>query len=240
MADLQDEIQVYDDAINAAGEPGLEVHVNATPNGRRFGNYQGEIPPAGAVRVTPELSWGATRTMELGLYLPSVLRSSRYELAGAKVRLKYLPLQPSESQGAFAGVNLELSRLKYRYSESRTSLESRFIVGWRGREWLMAANPIVGAGLSPGYAGQRPDFSLGAKVSRRVSAGLAAGVETYSQMGPIGRPLPWMEQDQKVFLVLDVDRAPWVFNIGIGHGMTKASDRTTVKAIFEIPLATKG
>ena len=30
-ADLQDEIQVYDDAINAPGEFGIELHINATP-----------------------------------------------------------------------------------------------------------------------------------------------------------------------------------------------------------------
>jgi len=34
-ADLQDEIQVYDDAINSPRELGLELHVNTTPSGRR-------------------------------------------------------------------------------------------------------------------------------------------------------------------------------------------------------------
>ena len=33
-AELQDEIQVYDDAINARGETGLELHLNTTPRGR--------------------------------------------------------------------------------------------------------------------------------------------------------------------------------------------------------------
>ena len=50
MADLQDEVQVYDDSINAPGERGLELHVNATPRGRRTGNYSGEVPPSGAIR----------------------------------------------------------------------------------------------------------------------------------------------------------------------------------------------
>ena len=31
MAVLQDEIQVYDDEINAKGEASLEVHLNSTP-----------------------------------------------------------------------------------------------------------------------------------------------------------------------------------------------------------------
>jgi len=33
QAALQDEIQVYDDEINAKGEYSLELHLNTTPNG---------------------------------------------------------------------------------------------------------------------------------------------------------------------------------------------------------------
>jgi len=32
-----------------------------------------------------------------------------------------------------------------------------------------------------------------------------------------------------------VDREPWVFNLGIGKGLTDATDRWTIKAIFELP-----
>jgi hypothetical protein len=175
-ADLQDEIQVYDDSINQPREFGLELHVNTTPRGRGLPNYPGEVPPLHALRLTPEFSWGLTRTTELGLYLPTVRRpDGSYDLAGGKVRLKWLPLQPGDGTGAFGGVNFELSRLAFRYSESRTSLETRFIAGWRNPDWLVAVNPVLGFGLSPGFRGQRPDFDLGLKVSRRVGEGIAGG-----------------------------------------------------------------
>jgi hypothetical protein len=236
-ADLQDEIQVYDDSINAPGERGLELHVNTTPRGRRTPGYPGEVPPARALRVTPEFSLGLTRSFEAGLYLPTIWAPGRgYEAAGLKLRAKWLPLQTQDGQGAFAGLNVELSRLAQRYSESRTSAEARFIAGWRNADWLLAVNPTFGFDLSPGFRGQRPAFDLGVKVSRRVGDGLAAGVETYSGLGAAGRTLPWREQDQRVFLALDVDRAPWVFNVGVGYGLTPASDRWTLKAIFEVPL----
>ena len=236
-ADLQDEIQVYDDAINRPGERGLELHVNTTPRGRAVPDYPGEIVPRHALRITPEFSLGLTRELEAGLYLPSVLRpDGRYEAAGAKVRLKWLPLQAGTGGGAFGGVNVELSRVARRYSQSRVSMETRFIAGWRDRDWLFAVNPSLEFGLSDGFGGRRPDFTTGVKAARRVGDGLAAGVEYYRTSGPLARSLPWRQQDNRIYLALDVDREPWSFNVGLGYGLTPGSDRWTLKAIVDIPL----
>ncbi|WP_427914988.1 hypothetical protein ACPWT1_08765 [Ramlibacter sp. MMS24-I3-19] len=236
-ADLQDEIQVYDDAINAPGQFGLELHVNATPKGRSTPNYPGEVPPRGALRTTPEFSWGVNRTTELGLYVPALLRpDGTPDVAGAKVRLKWLPLQPENGRGAFGGVNFELSHLGRRYSESRTTLESRFIGGWRDPDWLVAVNPILGFALSPGFRGGGPDLELGVKVARKLVGGVAGGFEYYTSRGAWQHGLPWQQQDNRLYLAFDVDREPWVFNVGLGYGLTNAADRWTVKAIFDIPI----
>jgi hypothetical protein len=236
-ADLQDEIQVYDDSINKPGQRGLELHVNTTARGRNTPDYPGEITPQHALRVTPEFSWGTTRTIELGLYLPGIRRpDGKIELAGAKVRLKWMPFQVPEGGGFFGGVNFELSHVARRYSESRSSLESRFIAGWRNADWLFAVNPTLGFGLSDGFRGDRPSLDLGTKVSRHVGEGIAAGFELYNGLGPFGRPVAYQQQDNRLFLALDVDRAPWVFNFGVGYGLTHAADRWTLKAIFEVPL----
>ena len=48
-ADLQDEIQVYDDAINVQGEFGVELHVNTTPSGRRTPDRPGEVTQVGSM-----------------------------------------------------------------------------------------------------------------------------------------------------------------------------------------------
>ena len=34
---------------------------------------------------------------------------------------------------------------------------------------------------------------------------------------------------------MDFDRKPLAFNVGVGRGMTGATDQWTVKAIFDIP-----
>ena len=235
-AAFQDEIQVYDNSLNEAGEWGLELHLNATPSGRATSDYPGEVPPLHALRSTPELAYGLGRGLEAGLYLPTILNANgHFDLAGLKVRLKWLPWLPVDGQGRFGGLNLELSRLAQRYSQSRWSTEARFIVGWRDRDWLLVANPTLDFDLSDGLGGQRPEFNLGLKLARRVTDGLAAGLEVYSASGPLGRRLPWQQQDNRAYLALDLDRKPWVFNLGLGRGLSDAADRWTVKAIFELP-----
>ena len=146
------------------------------------------------------------------------------------------PSPPEGGSGAFGGVNVELSRLAQRYSESRSSMETRFIAGWRSPQWLLAVNPILGFNLSDGMASDRPSFDLGFKAARTVAPGLAAGAELYLAPGALGRSLPWQQQDNRLFATLDVDRKPWVFNLGIGRALTDAADRWTLKAIFEVPL----
>ena len=48
---LSDEIQVYMDEINRPGERSLELHVNATPKGRREPDFPGAVASPGIVRV---------------------------------------------------------------------------------------------------------------------------------------------------------------------------------------------
>jgi hypothetical protein len=236
QAAFQDEIQVYDDAINERGEWGLELHVNTTPSGRSTPDYPGEVPPAHALRTTPELAYGLGRGLEAGLYLPTIVDSSgHFDAAGVKARLKWLPFQTVDGRGGFGGVNVELSHLAQRYSQSRWSAEARFIAGWRNADWLLVANPTLEFDLSDGQGGNRPGFSMGMKAVRKVAEGLAAGLEAYTDTGPLGHRLPWQQQDNRLFAVLDVDRKPWIFNLGIGRGLTDAADRWTVKAIFELP-----
>ncbi len=236
-ADLQDEIQVYDDAINAPGEFGVELHANTTPSGRATPEYRGELTPHHGLRLTPEFAWGLSQTLEAGLYLPSASDAQgRWRLAGLKLRLKWLPWQTQDGRGGFGGVNLELSRVGARYAAVRSALEARFIAGWRSAEWLAVLNPTLGKGLSDAASHDPVELRWGLKLSRRVAEGLSLGPELYAAPGSLARTLPWRQQDNRLYLALDLDRKPWVMNLGLGRGLTDAADRWTVKAIFELPV----
>jgi hypothetical protein len=237
-AALPDEIQVYVDDIDKPGAFGLELHANFTPSGRSTPDFPGEIPPAHGFRLTPEFSYGVAPSLEAGLYLPLVFGAGdRNRFAGPKIRAKWLPVRVDEQgNGAFAGVNFEYAWVSGALEQATRAMEVRPILGWRDPEWLFAINPILEFAFAGPDKGSRPDFDPSVKVSRRIAQGVAIGPEYYAELGPVGRSLPREAQSHSLYLAIDVDRAPWVFNFGVGRGLTHATDRWTVKAIFEIPL----
>ena len=235
-ATLQDEIQVYDDSINKPGQWGLELHFNSTPSGVSAQEYPGEIQNVHGYRGTPEISYGLTETLEAGLYLPVVHDAQgTTAFAGPRVRLKWIPQQAPETGGYFYGLNVEVSAVKPQFEQYQNTIELRPILGIRTPDWLFVTNPALDYPLRAGYRQGGPEFSPSFKVSRNVAQGLAAGFEYYADLGSVNNTLPFADQGHTLFLAVDVDRKPWVFNLGIGRGLTPASDRWTIKSIFEVP-----
>src|SRR5437660_136302 len=226
---LPDEIQVYTDDLERPGERGIELHVNTTPSGRATPDYPGEVVPHHGLRITPEISWGLARNWDAGLYLPFVRSAEGADFfAGPRFRLQWLPLKPVEgTSGAFAGVNWELSFVQQRFEQGRPTTEIRPIVGYRGDAWLFSFNPIITADLAGEDKGVLM-FAPAAKISRAFSRGTALGAEYYAELGRLSHFAPRAEQSHILYAVIDTERV----NFGIGRGLTDASDRWTIKAIF--------
>ena len=233
----QDEIQVYDNAIEKPGEFGLDLHLNATPSGREFQFYPGEITNAHGVRVTPEFSYGIAKDLELGFYLDTQKDGDdTYYVAGTKYRLKWMPLQPDDNSGYFAGANIEYGIIVHRFSQSSETLELRLIDGYRSENWLVAFNPIFDWNLSNGIASGDPDLTAALKVTYKIMDGVRAGVEYYGELGKITHFSAWEQQDQRIYAVVDFDLKPFELNFGIGAGLTRASDALTIKTIWSVPV----
>lgn len=239
-AALPDEIQVYTDDINAPGEFGLELHVNTTPRGRRMPDYPGEVVSNRGLRITPEFSYGISKSFEVGLYVPLVAAGGNWSVAGYKARLKWLPIKgDAAAAGWYAGANIELSNVEPRFNAARHNAELRIMLGHRSHDWLIGVNPVFSWALSPSQqipAAQNPRFSFNTKVTRRVAENVAAGFEYYNQKGRWGNFDPSGEQGKTFYLVLDVESKALPFHVGIGRGTNSATDRWTVKAIFDLPL----
>jgi hypothetical protein len=226
---LPDEIQVYTDDLEKPGERGLELHINTTPSGRATPDYPSEVPPRHGLRITPELSWGLTPGVDWGLYLPFVRSGEGTDFfAGPRFRLKWIPVKADH--GYFAGVNGELSFVHRRFEEARRTLEIRPIVGHRGELWLISFNPMIGTDLAGPEKGVLT-FHPALKLSRDVGDRTALGIEYYADLGRLSDPLPRSQQSHTVYLVLDAERKIG-FNLGLGRGLTAATDRWTVKSIF--------
>jgi hypothetical protein len=211
FAVLQDEIQVYDDAINAKGEKSLELHVNSTPRGVQTPSYPGEVMNNNGVRVTPELAYGLGNDLEAGLYISANNYAGHFQYAATKLRLKWLPFQESKGDAFFGGVNLEVSNVQPQFDESRYNTEARFIIGKHLDEWMFSFNPIFEMPLSQPYVHQAPYFSTATRLSREVTPEVALGVEFYSNLNQIGQPVVYPNTQQLGFLMVYYDGAPIAF-----------------------------
>jgi hypothetical protein len=236
------EIQVYDGTANAPGVPGIELHVNDWATGNREA-AAAEAALHGQFHATLEPSLGVTPFWELGAYLQGAVRTDdgAVDWAGVKLRSKFVT-PPSFDPHWRLGVNLELSYLPPTYDADRWGSEVRPIVAWHDDDWLFVLNPILDQSLAGAGASQGPSFQPALKVARTVGP-VALGFEYYATLGPLSGFLPWREQQQQVFEVVDlVSIERFELNLGVGEGLTETSAGIVAKAIvgYEFDLSGDG
>ncbi|MFZ2269444.1 MAG: hypothetical protein WAV95_17865 [Azonexus sp.] len=229
-----DEIQVYTEELDDPGQLGMELHLNYVPKGRQAPGYPGEMASQHRLQVTPEFSYGLTRTLEAGLYLPLALGADgRLYGNGARLRLKFVA--PREAGARFFwGVNGEYGYSERRISQSSMGLEIRPMIGYRDEQWLLSFNPILNTDLS-GPGDKKVQFEPALKVTHRVTGGTHAGFEYYGEYGPIERLLPESQRTHYLYGVIDAEIKGIDLNFGIGRGLKNAEDQWIVKAILAIP-----
>jgi hypothetical protein len=229
-----DEIQVYTEELNDPGEFGVELHINHVPKGTRTPAYPGELPSNHLLQVMPEFSYGISRTLEAGLYLPVAMGpDGQLYQNGARMRLKYMA--PREEAAAFFwGINTEAGFYSRRVSESRWAMELRPIVGYRGDTWMASFNPIVDFDLSANVS-RKPSFHPALKAGRKAAEGTWIGLEYYGDYGPLASFVPARERSHSLFVAADVEMKGFDFNIGVGRGFVNAGDAWVVKAIVSLP-----
>jgi len=225
------EIQVYDDRMNRPRELSTEVHANVTTAGRRDADYPGEIAPHHMTRLTLEPAFGVTPYWELGAYLQTA-RAANGELhyAGTKLRSKLLLPRASDA-ACYFGVNLELSRIPVKFEPSRWGTELRPIAGWRAGRWLAIVNPILTWSLSGDERNEAPDFEPAAKLEFDTRHGFGLGAEYYAGLGRIDRMPRTAEQEHVLYAVFDLLNRAIEWNLGVGRGLTPATNDWTIKTI---------
>jgi hypothetical protein len=231
----EDEIQVYTPEMDKPGELGLELHLNYVPKGRSQSSYPGEMASQNRLQVTPEFSYGLTRTLEAGLYLPMAMtQDGSLTGNGVRIRLKFIAPSDEDRDHFFWGINFELGRSAHRVSQNGVGLEIRPIVGYLDEQWLVSFNPILNMALSDG-ASRQPQFDPGLKVTHSVANGTRAGFEYYGEYGPTNHLLPGSQRTHMLYGVVDLDLHGFDLNFGVGRGLKNAEDGWVIKGIIAIP-----
>lgn len=225
------EIQVYEGDINQPLQAGLEVHSNFVASGRTAAVFPGEAVPHHTWRTTLEPSFGILEWWELGAYLQLATAPSRSETHFGGFKLRSKLVMPRDRTGDFTvGLNMEVGRGVAALGSDDWDTEFRPIFAYQHGRWFAALNPIFGWALS-GDTSAVPDLEPCAKL--RVDTGfmLALGVEYYAGLGRLSEIPAWKDQEHFLYLVFDLLNAPIDLNLGLGRGLTDASDPWTIKVI---------
>ncbi len=231
-----EEIQVYMDDMDRPGQFGLDLHNNYVLSGDPGLDYAGEQSSLHRYRLTPEWSYGLTKDVELGLYLPLTTLDSqgRFEADGVKGRVKFIaPKAPGQTW--FWGLNLEIGRVSHALDDNPWNGELKGIVGGRFGRWTVASN----LNLDFKVAGPAPSplsFDFDTKVSYALTKTFAVGVESYNGLGTVRNFGRLGQADQALYGAVDTSLGKWYFNFGLGHGYGSSRDGWTLKAIISVPI----
>lgn len=226
------EIQVYGSELTAPDQTMVELHSNTAVKGTtRTDN--GVVRTQGAAHETLEVTHGFTPWFETGFYLfTSIQPDSGWEWVGDHIRPR---VRVPEAWNWPVGVSLSLEAGYQRraFSTDTWTLEIRPIVDQKIGPWYWSFNPALERSLKGENSGRGFGFTPAAKVTYDVTPRVAAGLEYYGDIGPIGHIERSRDQQHLVFSVVDIDLGPrWELNIGVGAGLTPATDRLIVKMIL--------
>ncbi|MBS0480476.1 MAG: hypothetical protein JSR79_14405 [Proteobacteria bacterium] len=229
-----EEIQVYMDEMDEAGEFGLDIHNNYVLDGDPTPDYPGERQSLHQYRITPEFSVGLSDRFEFGAYLPlaAIDHNGRFTVDGIKFRLKYI----GSKRGArwFWGANFEIGRVRRALDRNPYNAELKLIGGAHAGRWTLAANANIDFTVS-GPAPSPATLEVATKASFAVTPGLSLGVENYTGVGEFRRLGRFGSSEQSTYLVADTHVGKWDLNLGVGRGYGGNPDRWTVKAIVGVP-----
>ncbi|NBX00689.1 MAG: hypothetical protein EBR14_03465 [Methylophilaceae bacterium] len=229
-----DEIQVYTDEMNDPGQYGVELHMNYVPKGDKSKWREGAMASNHRFQMTPEFSYGITKYLEAGLYVPTAISSDgNFHATGLRPRLKYIHPK-ADGSIFFWGVNTEFGYSSLEVSDTMWGMEIRPIMGVRTDKWLVSFNPIIDIPLSKGGM-HAAAFEPSLKVMRKINEDLELGIEHYSGLGAMNNLQGLRNQEHTTYMATDFKVRGMEVNFGVGHGYQKAEDDWVIKSIVAFP-----
>jgi hypothetical protein len=221
-----DEFQVYDGRIGEPGGFDYDQHVVIGRRGR-----SGEGAPRNGVLVMPEVGYATTTWHEVAVYLP-VAREFSGDVFGGGFKLRNTFIMPKAEQRPIAGgLDIEIRHQSTRFSEANWAMTLRPIIDFRTGPWQLILNPS----LEIPFGRESAVFAPAVRAARQVSEKVWLGVEHYMDFGRVDRWETARRQGQQLFVTTDYRFSErFTLNAGLGHGLTRNSDRWAGKLILRV------
>jgi len=226
------EIQIYPTETDPQYHLDLELHSNSTTTAVGH-EAKSQIDPY-QIHETIEATYGVLPHVEIGQYFCTAkLDNGHYEYAGSRTKMHFGIPQTMDWPVSFGG-NIELDYMRRAAEDQPLTLEMRPIAETHLGKFTVIANlpfnkPFAGPGTHKGVVVS----PQGEVEYDELFSWLSPAVEYYGDMGAL-RHLPGV-QHQQHFIVpaLNFDFLPQLeLNLGVGIGMTSASNGTFVKTII--------
>ena len=224
------EIQIYDTDTAPVGHLELELHSNSTTTAT--GELAKGQMDVYQVHETVEGTFGVLRWLEIGQYFCTAkFPADGYQYSGSRSKIHFGIPQTFDWPVQFGG-NIELDYMRRQAETNPTTLELRPIIGASYEDFRLVANLALEKPFSGPQTHDRFQFDPSGEVVYRLDRWVSPAVEYYGDMGPI-QPLPSLQKQQHFIVpALNFYFVPQLeLNLGVGVGLTNASDGLFIKSI---------
>jgi hypothetical protein len=224
------EIQIYDTDTAPAGHLTLELHSNTTSTAT--GDLAKSAMDAHQIHETLEATYGIVHWLEIGQYFATAkLSNGNYEYSGSRTKVHFGVPQTFEWPVQFGG-NVELDYMRRAAEENPVTLELRPIVGASYKAFRLVADfafikPFSGPQTHRGF-----QFDPSGELLYELNHWVSPALEYYGDMGPLERLEKVQDQQHFIVPTLNFYFIPRLeLNLGVGLGVTNASDGVFLKSI---------
>ena len=227
-AQVFDEFQVFDGRIAEQGGFDWNQHLVF---GRRGRKEEDVNAPRNGVLATAEIGYATTNWHEVAVYVP-VAREFSGDVYGGGFKLRNTFVLPNAGGRAVAGgFDVEIRHQSTRFSDTNWAVALRPIIDFRADGWQLILNPAVELPIGR----SSPGFAPAVRGVKQVREGLWLGLEHYMEFGRFNNWERGPKQSHQLFATADVRLSErFSLNIGVGHGLTRNSDRWAGKAILSV------
>ncbi len=225
------EIQVYESPTVPKDYTMVELHSNLTTSGTST-KINDVYPTNHELHETVEITHGFAPDFEIGFYFfNSIGSDGRTAYVGSHIRPRFTA--PDRWHLPFGlSLSTEAGYQKRSFSEDDWTLEIRPIIDKTWGNLYISLNPTVDKSFHGLNSHQGFVFSPNIMVQYSINKVVSPALEYYGSVGPFQQFLPWGEQDEQLFLAINLDVSPdWELNAGYGIGLTSLADRRIIKCI---------